>query len=364
MSTTSIDPGSKSAGQIETEVEQTRASVSGTLDALRGKLEPRQIVDQVVEQIADYARGSGGADFVRNLGASVRDNPLPVVLIGAGIGWLLLAKSGEASANHTAVPRRLTMDDTDSRLTRPAPPHRDFAPGAGHDARGSVEKVKDAVGGAVSSAAATVTGAASQIAEAGSSALSQVTGAASAGVRGSRALGDQAMHAAHAVGDGVDAMASHASSAARRAADRLGDLAEDQPLLLGILGMALGAAVGAALPRTRTEDRLLGDTRDAVVGRLSEATSEGYEEIRTVAGEQVDQLKDAVGETYEKTKAELDEKGFAGTGSALGNAASGVAQAVGSAVDNLASHVARKADEVVPPKTEADDRPGGQPQRP
>lgn len=353
MSTTSIDPGSKSAVQIESEVEETRASVSGTLDALRGKFEPRQIVEQVVDQIADYARGSGGAEFARNLGTAVRDNPLPVILIGAGIGWLLMAKGGTESDHESWQARSSHTARNGSGLHHVAEAGRGQIAGGGSATQGTLGQVKDVVSGAATDASAAVSGAASRAASAGSAALDTLSDAASEGVRKARALGAQAASATTRVGEGFDAARNSVSTTADSAMERIGGLAEEQPLLLGILGLALGAAVGAALPRTRAEDRLLGETRDAVVGRLSEATSEGYEEIRSVAGEQVGQLKDAVLDTYGKTKDRLDEKGLAGTGSALGEAASGIAQAVGGAVDNLTSHVARKADEALPPR----DRP-------
>ncbi len=78
------DPGDKSPAEIEREVEQTRSNVSSTLDELRSKLKPSQMMDEVVGEAVDWVKGSGGTEFARNLGATVRDNPLPVLLIGAG----------------------------------------------------------------------------------------------------------------------------------------------------------------------------------------------------------------------------------------------------------------------------------------
>lgn len=346
MSTTSTDPNNKSAAQIEGEVEQTRASVSGTLDALRGKLEPRQMLDQMVEQVADYARGSGGADFARNLGAAVRDNPLPVVLIGAGIGWLLLSKSGAGTETGSSMAPR--TNDGGSGIAKALTYGREQISGAVSATRESVGNVKEAVSDAASGASAHVSNVVSRAGEAGSSVAGNISEAASEGVRRARALGDHAYSAATSVGDGLDVARDRVSSTARGTADRFSALVEAQPLMLGVLGMALGAAVGAALPRTRTEDRVLGGARDAAVDRLSAVVSESYEDIKGAAGEQIEQVKGAVSETYEKTKDHLDQGGISATGSALGNAAGDVAQAVGGAVSNIAAHVARKVDEAGP----------------
>src|SRR3712207_3589942 len=81
------DPGDRSSAEIEREVEDTRARLTGTLEQLRDRATPGQLFEQAL----DYAKQSGGTDFARNLAASVRDNPLPLLLIGAGIGWLMLS---------------------------------------------------------------------------------------------------------------------------------------------------------------------------------------------------------------------------------------------------------------------------------
>ena len=36
-------------------------------------------------------RGSGGNEFMRNLGATVRDNPVPMALMSTGLAWLMLS---------------------------------------------------------------------------------------------------------------------------------------------------------------------------------------------------------------------------------------------------------------------------------
>ncbi|MES2711423.1 MAG: DUF3618 domain-containing protein [Pseudomonadota bacterium] len=361
MSTTSTDPGNKSPGQIEREVEATRASVSGTLDELRGKFEPRQIVDQVVEQVADYARSSGGAEFARNLGASMRDNPLPVMLIGAGIGWLLLSGSNGSSTRYAPARRELPTGGYRSGMSdalRSGPEHVSHAVGS---TREGVGQFRDSASRVASSATAAVGDAASRVSDAGSAVADRISGAASEGMRmagdlGERVsdvagrVGERVSDATATLGDNFDAARDSVSALSHDAMDKLGSLAEEQPLLLGLLGVALGAAVGAALPRTRTEDRLLGETRDTVVNRIAEVSGDALEEVRTVAGEQIEQVKGALAETYSDTRDQLQQGGVSGAGSALGNAASQAAQAVGGAVSNIAAHAASKVDEAGTPR--------------
>jgi Protein of unknown function (DUF3618) len=75
--------------QLEREAEETRALLSGTLDELAARITPGQVLDQII----DYARDGPAAEFLRNLGKEIRENPLPVILIGLGIAWLMTSGS-------------------------------------------------------------------------------------------------------------------------------------------------------------------------------------------------------------------------------------------------------------------------------
>src|SRR3712207_4196357 len=91
--------GSTDTRHIERDLEDTRSRLDATIDALQQKLSPGQMVDQAVT----YFKEGGGVEFTHNLGRTVRDNPLPVLLIGAGIAWL--AVSGTTSRRDTGSER-------------------------------------------------------------------------------------------------------------------------------------------------------------------------------------------------------------------------------------------------------------------
>ena len=97
------DPNNRSSAEIEREVEATRAGLTETLDELRDRASPGQLFEQAL----DYARTSGGAEFARNLGQSVRDNPLPLLLIGAGIGWLMMSGGNRQASDARISGERL-----------------------------------------------------------------------------------------------------------------------------------------------------------------------------------------------------------------------------------------------------------------
>ncbi len=75
------------SAQLERQSDQQRAQIAETLDELRSRMTPGQIVDQV----ADYVRQGTGGTFVRNLRDQVMSNPVPVTLVGAGLAWMFLS---------------------------------------------------------------------------------------------------------------------------------------------------------------------------------------------------------------------------------------------------------------------------------
>lgn len=72
--------------QLERDAEIARSRLAGDLDELRHRMTPGQIVDEVSE----YARGSPVAEFLRNLLRDIQNNPMPLLLIGAGVGWAVI----------------------------------------------------------------------------------------------------------------------------------------------------------------------------------------------------------------------------------------------------------------------------------
>ena len=80
--------------QFEREAEETRWQLAGTLDELRDRITPGRVVDQLI----DYTREGLAAEFLRNIGREVRDNPMPLVLIGIGIAWLMVSSNRTSRA--------------------------------------------------------------------------------------------------------------------------------------------------------------------------------------------------------------------------------------------------------------------------
>lgn len=335
MSGSATDPGDRSSAEIEREVEATRASLTGTLEQLRDRASPGQLFEQAL----DYAKQSGGADFARNLGASVRENPLPLLLIGAGIGWLMM--SDRHGGGTTGIGMGAGADHGPRALPAPG--------GGGARPVGGVRVYSSDDGGpsTVQRASEALGGARSRVGEAASGLADSVSGAADrageAAGSAYRATADAAGSAAESIGSGASAAAQRVTEAGRGARDQLGQLGDstrqglgwlvrEQPLVLGAIGLAVGAAVGALLPGTETEDRLMGETRDDLAERARATAEQGFEQVKEAAGEHLERVKDRVGGTD-----------VSGGADRVGSALSETAREVREAVRDVARDTAEQA---------------------
>jgi hypothetical protein len=70
----------------------------------------------------------------------------------------------------------------------------------------------------------------------------------------------------------------------------------DQPLVLGALGLAAGALIGAVLPGSAAEDRLMGEARDRALAKAKEAGRESYRKARERAHEMAEETKQRLAE--------------------------------------------------------------------
>lgn len=85
--------------RLEREAEEARAELAYSLEQLRERMTPGQMVDEAVE----YARQTLVAEFARNLGRDIRESPLPVLMIFAGVAWAVVASA--ISQRRPAAPK-------------------------------------------------------------------------------------------------------------------------------------------------------------------------------------------------------------------------------------------------------------------
>ena len=286
------DDSTDETEQIREKIEATRTNMSETIDAIQEKLSISKISEQVKEQVSEHISSAietakdsvYGAtfgkmgDFMAKLsktdaGKVARNNPLPLVLIGLGIG--LLAYQNAYGKKRQSY--RYDSDEDDRReiyrgRTRDSFSSLKSAPGKIGDAAGSAY---DSVSGAASSAIGTVGDVAGSayegVADAASGAYSGVSNAASSAYSG---VGNAASSAYEKVGD--------LGSQAREQYDYYID---ENPLAVGAVALAVGAAVGLSIPSTRYEGQLLGETRDNLLAKAQDAAGGLVDKVKQVAGE-------------------------------------------------------------------------------
>ena len=204
----------------------------------------------------------GPTDFIGSLNNSIRENPVPAALVGVGILWLLVGgrtvRLGRASRSIVSGIGRGTRDASNAASWGV----REVGGHAADGIRGMAEHAGDAgalVTGAVRSAADALGNTATRTAETVRDAASGATD-----WMWPRA-GAEAGAGTHVAGP--SSVADHI----RGVQDFLADLFMRRPLLVGAVGAAIGAGIAASMPVSGTEDRLMGDTADAV--------KEGAEEL-------------------------------------------------------------------------------------
>jgi hypothetical protein len=86
---------------IERSLQETRARLDEHLGELEEKLSPAQIANDALA----YLR-TDGASFTADLAERMRDNPLPTLLVGVGIVWLMAGRRPAGEAEQRRIEER------------------------------------------------------------------------------------------------------------------------------------------------------------------------------------------------------------------------------------------------------------------
>ncbi len=277
----------KSAAELEREAEAARARVANTAESLRSKMTPGQLIDEMTGMFS----GGDGSAALNNLKAQVRDNPLPLTLVGAGLAWLMLGQGGTSSRDTGArygAGERYGTGDYDTREGWDGDyPSRDADLGDYSSAGRGGGSIAGKVSGAASSAMEMASEAAGSVGQTFAGARDSITGSARGLAGSARGFADRSR--------GMGSNARHSAE----------DMFEREPLVLAALGLTLGTAIGAMLPHTRLEDETLGKYG----AKLRHTGEDLYEKG-------VEEAKDVAAEAYGAVKQEADRQGLTGDGQA------------------------------------------------
>jgi hypothetical protein len=203
-------------------------------------------------------RGSTTSDFMTDLTEAAKANPLSAALIGAGIVWLF---AGEKVVTVPLAAGRTVTHAAGSALDATTSGIRSGAEAMTSGIRSGTEAVTSGV----------------------SSLASSVAGRAADTVQGfdtddmSRRFTEQR-----------DAATDAATSAYGQLRDNMTTLLRDQPIMLGMLGIAAGAAIAAAFPATSIERDVLGEAAASATTMATEAV----DTVMARGGQVVDAVTD------------------------------------------------------------------------
>ncbi len=277
----------QTTNELEREAEAVRASVADTAESIRRKLTAGQLFDE----FTDMFTGGDLSGAVGNLKSQVRDNPMPVVLVGAGLAWLAFGRGTDSHRSAGGVTRY---------PSRHAPPPR--APG--DDSSGSHASVMDRVSGAAGSVADSATSAARSVSD---------------------SVGNMADSLSEKADRLRDSMLTGASRHAPHMPRSLSSLTNQEPLLVAVAGVAVGALIGAMLPATELEKEQLGPQAERLREQASDLVDKGRESASRVASQ-----------TYDAVKEEADRQGLAAGDRSIGEKVGEVVRSAANAGEDAA----------------------------
>jgi len=264
----STDLGSEpEVDALVVEIAATRSEMAQTVDELGDRLDPGLVVDRAGDAVREATIGkletkvndvtTAASDLAANAGQTaqeagsgivetIRRNPVPALMAGVGLGLLWMNRADGMSR---------------ARTNGYYAGSRSWDTGNG-GWQGSDRSAFDQVGTSISNRAR---GATEGIGEA----------AESAKLSASRTADELTTTASRTVDD--------LGATTRQAVTQAQHAVESNPLAFGAIAMAVGAAIGLALPATEAEKRVVGSTGSRMIDQVESAVSEPLDRMATSA---------------------------------------------------------------------------------
>jgi len=265
---------------IAADIRITQERLGDTVEEIGERFNPTRLKEELKSDIRDATIGKvenmaqQTADMVsdaqRSLMQSIRENPIPVVMVGLGLGWMIL----NASTRKRGMGADSQYDDSQRRGARSmydehqgegwSSMYYDDRQGSDYDRQesGAMDRVRNKASDVVDT-------------------VKQKTSH----------LADETQRKASEVGERAEEMASRVADQTRMQTRRVERAFQDNPLVIGAAALALGLAAGLAIPSTETEDELVGETRDELVDKVRDVAEDTKAKVQQVAERVMDQAE-------------------------------------------------------------------------
>lgn len=255
------DPDAKKdPAQLEREVEEQRRQMSATMQALEDRFSSREIYKQASRYLRDHGR-----DYAESFSNSIKANPLPVALTAIGLLWMMVGQRPSTREPHPRYSGYSSGRSRGEQLKQAGSQLRERASSASDEASHKAQQMRERAGDA------------------------------------KRAIGERMGE----MREGMSHSRARLGHALQGGRSNMEHWLHDQPMAIGAIGIALGALIGAVMPRTHAEDRMLGRISDEAKSKASELAGKGYEKVSAKAEE----LSESVSQKAEQASESAESSG-------------------------------------------------------
>jgi hypothetical protein len=279
--------------EIEAEIAEERSALARSIDQLAEQFSPETLMTSVGDTL------KSSSDQIAHVAVrGAKENPAALALIGAGVAWLLLSRSGsdESGRSGSTVTR-----------TRAAPPaaydRRPTEPVTGFG-NGASPYASDDFKARVAAAEASLqqpheADRPSRFDRARDSVRRSASDMRARLYDGTSELSDLARTRVVEARRKALIAQERVEHHARKARGKGAGFYQENPLLVAGAVAALGAAAAMALPRTRFENETFGAHRDALVEEAERVAREEYGRAKAMAYAAMDEARDIAKETVD-----------------------------------------------------------------
>lgn len=287
------DPSGKSPDEIEEDISETRAELGVILDELERKLSPRHLLERGVDMLKDSMSGDGSS----KIGDRLRSNPVPLALIGIGLGWMLMSSTGAGRGRLGEYGGALR-----ERVSDAAQNIRERAGELAEQVRDKIPGMAGSSGGSASGPYPTESSGYAYARQKSGDTMGRAQGTVAA----ARDTVQDTMRRAQ---ERASDYAGQAGDQLYQARDRFTELVEEHPIAAGALGFLAGTLIALALPRTEIEERLVEPVGEQIRGQAASVGREAVDRAHDVAGRTVDAAVGAVKEAVNEASNHATGKG-------------------------------------------------------
>ncbi len=247
---------------IRREIEHTRAEIGDTVNTLQDRLSPEKLKMEVktaakekLESVKENVRITAER-WQWQAAARIINNPIPAAMVGLGLVWLLKQASSSARVPNRRSKSYYSLDAADDWPDYAPEERAGRVSHASSDEPGTLETMK------------------AKAQKSGRQAREQIS-----------EWTNHAQESLHTWKDQASEQTDHLRERGERAKGEFQRYLQENPLTVGAMTFAIGAAVGLSLPRSEKEDQWLGETRDRLFADAKETVQELIPKAKEVAGE-------------------------------------------------------------------------------